>query len=70
MGWWRVAENGHLIGDQPLDTLADAVTETLRLYVEGHGRRPTREEWQTLLELVLGETPVLDHGEVKKVVLE
>lgn len=54
MGWWKVQGTEATIGDRPLDTLGDAVGSVLEDYEKALKRRPTRGEWEALLEAVLG----------------
>jgi hypothetical protein len=54
MGWWKVQGTEHTIGDRPLDLLGDAVALVLEDYEKALKRRPTRGEWEALLEAVLG----------------
>ncbi len=53
MGWWK-AGDGVLVGDEPLDTLGDAVAKVVRQYRGGFGRRPSVAEWEELLAIALG----------------
>lgn len=53
MGWWKVQGTQNVLGDLPLDTLSTAVREVVSLYERGFDRRPTRAEWEVLLQAAL-----------------
>jgi hypothetical protein len=61
------------VGDLPLDTLSVAVREVASLYERAFNRRPTRAEWEVLLQAALDggqhEVPPVDGG-VRSVRLE
>jgi hypothetical protein len=71
MGWWKVQGTEIMIGDLPLDALDDAANTVVREYQAAWGRRPTKQEWESLLRAVLGsatsEERVTDEGVVKEV---
>ena len=73
MGWWTSKRTNSVIGDEPLDALGDAVALVVALYSGRFGRKPTRAEWETLLETTLGhdepEFRCMDEGVVAKVAL-
>lgn len=62
------------IGDGPLETLEGAVAEVVAQYQEAFDRRPSKEEWESLLQAVLGSATsdefVTDSGVVAKVHVE
>lgn len=73
MGWWKVQGTQNVLGDLPLDTLSTAVREVVSLYERAFDRRPTRAEWEVLLQAALdgGQTEVqLVEGGVRGVRLE
>lgn len=74
MGWWKVEGTQNLIGDAPLDTLSAAVCRVVADYQSSFGRLPTKAEWETLLEAVLGVEVdgrhFSDEGAVKRVVIQ
>lgn len=52
MAWWG-EQKGHqelVVGDQPLDALNSAMKKVARDYTKDIDRKPTREEWEYLLE--------------------
>lgn len=62
MGWWKVQDTEHLIGDDVLDILRDATTRIARRYFEEFDRVPTRAEWQILLRNGLEPIEDVDSG--------
>jgi hypothetical protein len=62
------------IGDDPLDALATAIAEVVAQYRRAFNRRPSKEEWESLLDSALGgstsDEPVVDGGAVTKVRIE
>lgn len=74
MGWWKVKGSDNIIGDDPLESLEQAVSDVVEQYQEAFKRRPTKAEWESLLCAVLGsatsEERVTDEGTVSKVYLE
>ena len=57
MGWWKIQNTEHVIGDLPLDVLEAAFTEVVTQYEAAAGCCPTKEEWEQLIELMLGDEP-------------
>ena len=45
-----------MIGDEPLDALGTAVSRVVASYESSFNRKPTVEEWQATLGLVLGSS--------------
>ena len=74
MGWWKVQGTDNVIGDGPLESLEGAISEVLSQYEDAFQRRPTKDEWESLLRAVLAsatsEERVLDDGVVKNVRIE
>ena len=74
MGWWKVEETQNVIGDGPLDTLGAAVVDVVSMYQSAFNRRPTKEEWESLLLAVFGadepEARASDEGVATKVTME
>ena len=53
MAWWYIEGTNALIGDQPLQTLRDALNEVAAQYEKALKRRPTKAEWDALVWKVL-----------------
>jgi hypothetical protein len=78
MGWWKVQGTETVLGDVPLDILGDAVAEIIKEYQSALKRRPSKEEWESLLTdaLLAGvtterpEARALEEGVVRKVLIE
>ncbi len=74
MGWWKVMGTENTIGDGPLEALEGAVAEVVAQYQEAFDRRPSKAEWESLLQAVLGSATsyecVTDSGVVAKVHIE
>lgn len=73
MGWWKVVDTQHTIGDGPLDSLGAAVADVVEQYKAALGRQPTTAEWEALLFAVLGaassDAGILGQDKVKGVTL-
>ena len=54
MGWWYVEGTKALVGDQPLETLRDALSDISCQYEKALKRRPSKAEWEALIAAVLG----------------
>ena len=74
MGWWKVQDTEHLIGDEPLEALGSAISDVISEYRAEFDRRPTKAEWEALLFAVLGaedrEQRPIDDGVVTEVRIE
>ena len=72
MGWWKIENTEHVIGDGPLDVLRDAVAVVVEQYRTSLGRLPTKAEWESLLTLVLGaeEAARLQSGAAERLVID
>jgi len=75
MGWWKIQGTASVIGDEPLDVLGEAVAGVVAKYQTAFGRRPTRDEWESLICTALGvEDPerrlFAEDGHAKSVKIE
>jgi hypothetical protein len=50
MGWWKVQDTDDVLGDEVFNILREAVKEVAGEYVREFDRRPTRSEWQRLIQ--------------------
>lgn len=50
MGWWKVEGTPDVVGDEVFGLLTDATQAIAELYQKEFGRKPTRSEWQRLLQ--------------------
>lgn len=53
MGWWKIQGTETVIGDLPLETLAEALETVFAMYREELERDPTRDELAAMIDLEL-----------------
>jgi hypothetical protein len=64
MGWWKIENSDDLVGDDVFDMLRDATERVAAEYLREFGRRPTRSEWQHLIQDAL--EPIEDLNSAKQ----
>jgi hypothetical protein len=70
MGWWKVQYTEDVVGDEVFTILREATKRIAALYEHELGRRPSRSEWQRLIQDGLEPVESMDSTEVRSPFVE